>query len=80
MGISRMVSPNEQMVVNGRRVLVQLVQEKAEAFVTVGSPITPNAPPERVSIQPFLDGGLDERAALKAVLALVAAGVRGATA
>jgi hypothetical protein len=73
-----MTAPNEQHVVNNKLIIVRLDVGKAEASITVGLPGTPSHP-ESVSIQPFLDAGLDEREALKRVMAIAVIAVRAAT-
>ncbi|WP_175682685.1 hypothetical protein [Burkholderia cenocepacia] len=73
-----MTQPNEQNVVNNKLIIVTLIAGKAEASITVG-PIGNPSYPQHVSIQPFLDAGLDEREALKRVMQIAAISVAGAT-
>lgn len=73
-----MVAPNEQDFVNGKLIVVTLIEGKQEASITVGEPGSPT-PPALVSIKPYLDAGLTEREALRQVLNIAAISVRGAT-
>lgn len=73
-----MTQPNEQHVVNNKLIIVTLIAGKAEASITVG-PLGNPSHPEHVSIQPFLDAGLDEREALRRVMKIAEISVRGAT-
>lgn len=73
-----MTAPNEQHVVNNQVIIVTLDAGKADASITVG-PLGKPSHPENVSIQPFLDAGLDEREALKRVIAIAVIAVRAAT-
>ena len=66
---------NEQKVVGDKRVVVQLLQTQASVAISVH-----DSYPVKVSIEPLLKGGLDERGALIYVMEIAAAGASGALA
>lgn len=73
-----MVAPNEQEVVNGKYLVIVTLAGNDEASITVGELGNPSHP-AKVSIEPFLNAGLDEREALKRVKEIACIAVRAAT-
>lgn len=72
-----MVAKNKRAVVKHHEVIVSLIEGKGEASITVVRPKNGPSHPRHVSLQPFLDGGLDDEAALKSVLEIAVIAVDG---
>jgi hypothetical protein len=77
-----MVAPNRRRVVRNHEIVVTLSVGKPEASIAI-QPHTGRPgglhPPRRVSLQPYLAGGLSETEALELIIELVSIGVEGST-
>lgn len=73
-----MAAPNEQVVVNGNLISLQLVEGQTDAFLVIrgSGPVTP---PARISLKPMLEGGLTERQALQHTIRIIEVAVRAVT-
>ncbi len=70
-----MAAPNEQAFVGKKLITVTLVAGSPVVHLTVGVLGVPSTT-EPISIEPFLAAGMDERAAMRAVIAIASTAVR----
>ncbi|MPW23687.1 hypothetical protein GCT13_45075 [Paraburkholderia sp. CNPSo 3157] len=75
-----MTAPNKRNVVHGHQIVVMLIAAKAEASIMVQPPPGRQGgllPPQHISVEPLLKGGLSETEALEYILKIVSLGVEG---
>ena len=73
-----MAIPNQQRFVNGKVIIVTLAPGQEAVFLTVG-PVGSPSHPDKVSIKPFLSGGLNESQAILAVMDIAEIAVKAVT-